>query len=137
MTEIGEDFFATWTRAGHNRRDITWSLDLPFIFNDLSVGRLKVSGLQSTENSHSNVIPFMREVERMEEKLYSRMRQHDGYRPEDETHLASPSADDARHSSRDHDTKHDVADGGDSVDDDKDVDAQAQRSDADSPAVKA
>ena len=85
MTDIGEDFFATWTRAGHNRRDVTWNLDLPFIYNEVPVGRLKASGLQSTDNLNSKAVPFIREVEQLEAKLFERMRQHDRFRPEVDT----------------------------------------------------
>ncbi|MCA9212857.1 MAG: undecaprenyl/decaprenyl-phosphate alpha-N-acetylglucosaminyl 1-phosphate transferase [Planctomycetales bacterium] len=76
MTEIGEDFFATWTRSGHSRRDVTWSIDLPFVYNDITIGRLKASGLQTTDSTRSNALPFMHEVEAIERELLARMAQH-------------------------------------------------------------
>lgn len=69
MPEIGEDFFATWTRSGHHRRDITWNLDLPFVFNDVAIGRLKASGIQDTDNTHAKSLPFLQKVQEIEDRL--------------------------------------------------------------------
>jgi UDP-GlcNAc:undecaprenyl-phosphate GlcNAc-1-phosphate transferase len=73
LPQLNEDFYATWRRHGTHRRELNWSVEIPFLFDQSPVGRLRAAGTQRMEMSE-----FVDFVESLESQLNHSIHQHIG-----------------------------------------------------------
>ena len=69
LPQLHESFFATWSRWGKHRREMTWQTDIPLIVEGQPVGRLNVTGLQNALYASSEMSLFIDFVETLESQL--------------------------------------------------------------------
>jgi hypothetical protein len=69
LPQLHENFFATWSRWGKHRREMTWQTDIPLIVEGQPVGRLNVTGLQNASYASSEMSLFIDFVETLESQL--------------------------------------------------------------------
>lgn len=70
MPRLHEDFYATWQKAGHHRRELLWQADIPLVVDGIPVGRLCVTGVQHAQSASAEMRLFIDFVERLEARLH-------------------------------------------------------------------
>jgi UDP-GlcNAc:undecaprenyl-phosphate GlcNAc-1-phosphate transferase len=75
LPKLHEDFYATWQRSGNHRRELCWQTDIPLMAEGQSIGRLCVTGQQSTGTASVEVSEFIDFVEGLESQLQKLIQQ--------------------------------------------------------------
>jgi UDP-GlcNAc:undecaprenyl-phosphate GlcNAc-1-phosphate transferase len=70
LPRLHEDFYATWQRAGHHRRELLWQTDIPLLVGGQAVGRICVTGKPDGESASGSMSQFIEFVEGLEAQLH-------------------------------------------------------------------
>ena len=77
LPRLHEEFFATWSRDGRHRKETLWQAEIPLVIDEISVGRLGVSGLQHAASACTEMSEFLDFIETFESQLAALIRQQD------------------------------------------------------------
>jgi UDP-GlcNAc:undecaprenyl-phosphate GlcNAc-1-phosphate transferase len=69
LPRLHEDFYATWHRSGHQRRELLWQTDIPLVVDGQPIGRLCVTGQPNADSASSAMSQFVEVVEGLESQL--------------------------------------------------------------------
>ncbi len=69
LPAMREGYNATWDSGHNSEMEDLWSIDLPLVLADKTVGRLSVMGLRNGDPTHQNILQLLDMLEPFERKL--------------------------------------------------------------------